>query len=133
MRGLVLVLTTGLLLGGSAAIAKRDLNKVPDAVDVGAPVSCIPLQSIRESRVRSDKVIDFRTSGSKWYRNTLPHSCPSLGFEERFLYKTSLSQLCSVDVITVIHSYGGGLDRGASCGLGKFQPVQISKPVKKPS
>ncbi len=130
MRSIALVMTATLLLGGSAVTAKRDFNKVPDAVDVGAPVSCIQLQSIRESRVRSDSVIDFRTNGNKWYRNTLPHSCPSLGFEERFLYKTSLSQLCSVDIITVLHSYGGGLDQGASCGLGKFQPVNISKAAK---
>jgi hypothetical protein len=130
MRTLALILATSLLIGGGAATAKRDLRKIPVATETGAPVSCIPLQSIRESRVRSDSVIDFRISGSKWYRNTLPHSCPSLGFEERFLYKTSLSQLCSVDVITVLHSYGGGLNRGSSCGLGKFQPVSIAKPVK---
>ena len=130
MRTLALIITTSLLAGGSAATAKRDRNMVPDAVETGQPVSCIHLQNIRESRVRSDRVIDFRTGANKWYRNTLPHSCPSLGFEERFLYKTSLSQLCSVDTITVLHSYGNGLDRGASCGLGKFQPVQISKAVK---
>jgi hypothetical protein len=130
MRTIALIMTAGLLVSGSAVIAKRDFNKVPAAVDVGAPVSCIQLSAIRESRVRSDQVIDFRTNGNKWYRNTLPHSCPSLGFEERYLYKTSLSQLCSVDIITVLHSYGGGLDSGASCGLGKFQPVTISKVVK---
>lgn len=130
MRTLALIITASLLAGGSAATAKRDRNMVPDAVETGAPVNCIHISNLRESRVRSDKVIDFRTNGNKWYRNTLPHSCPSLGFEERFLYKTSISQLCSVDVITVLHSHGGGLDRGATCGLGKFQPVQISKTVK---
>jgi hypothetical protein len=130
MRALALILTSTLLLGGSGAVAKRDRNQVPAAVDIGEPVSCIQTHSIRESRVRSDKVIDFRTGGNKWYRNTLPYACPSLGFEEKFLFKTSISQLCSVDVITVLHSYGGGLDRGSSCGLGKFQPVQISKAAK---
>jgi hypothetical protein len=130
MRILALVLTTGLLIGGGTATAKRDLRQVPVATETGEPVSCIALQSIRESRVRSDSVIDFKTNDNKWYRNTLPHSCPSLGFEERFLYKTSLSQLCSVDVITVLYSGGSGVNSGASCGLGKFQPVSIAKPVK---
>jgi hypothetical protein len=125
MRSLALVVALGLLTGGSAALAKRDRNAVPEARETGDAVNCIPLHQIRESRVRSDNVIDFRASGKKWYRNTLPHSCPSLGFEERFLYKTSLSQLCSVDTITVLYSAGGGIDRGASCGLGKFQPVEI--------
>jgi hypothetical protein len=128
MRTLAFVITASLLASGSAALAKRDRNPIPAATETGPAVSCISLNTIRETRVRNDSVIDFRTSAKKWYRNTLPHSCPSLGFEERFLYKTSLNQLCSVDVITVLRSGGmGGLDQGPSCGLGKFQPVEISQ------
>jgi hypothetical protein len=37
-----------------------------------------------------------------------------------------LSRLCSVDIITVLHSGGGG-QRGASCGLGAFQPVELPR------
>jgi hypothetical protein len=130
MRTLALIITASLIAGGSAATAKRDLNRVPVAVETGKPVSCLHLSNIRESRVRSDQVIDFRTNGNKWYRNTLPYSCPSLGFEERYSYATSLNQLCSVDIITVLQSSSGGLDRGASCGLGKFQPVDLPKTAK---
>jgi hypothetical protein len=127
MRSFSLVILTSLLLAGSAATAKREMNKVPAAAETGAPVSCIQLHNIRESRVRNDQVIDFRVSGKKWYRNTLPYSCPSLGFEEAFSYSTSLNQLCSVDIITVLSRSGGRLDSGARCGLGKFQPVELSK------
>lgn len=109
---------------GSALAKKRD---VPAAEETGPAVNCIRTTDIRETRVRSNSVIDFRTSGQKWYRNTLPHSCPSLGFEERFMYKTSTNQLCSVDIVTVLYSHGRGLDQGPSCGLGKFQPVKIAK------
>jgi len=116
-------LVAGALLAGPA-VAKRDHN-VPEAKSLGEAVDCIPLHSIRESRVRSDNVIDFRTGAKKWYRNTLPHNCPSLGFEERFAYATSLSNLCSVDIITVL--YASPVSRGASCGLGKFQPVELIK------
>lgn len=130
VRTLALVISLSLLAGGSAAIAKRDRNMVPEAVSTGAPVSCLNLHSIRESRVRSDQVIDFRTNNQKWYRNTLPYSCPSLGFDEAFSYETSLNQLCSVDIITVLRTGGGGLNRGASCGLGKFQPVNLPKAAK---
>jgi hypothetical protein len=122
MRGLALVIGFSLLAAGSTAIAKRG-HDVPEARPTGEAVDCIHLTSIRESRVRSDSVIDFRTGANKWYRNTLPNSCPSLGFEERFAYKTSLNQLCSVDIITVLTS--PGISRGASCGLGKFQPVEL--------
>jgi hypothetical protein len=62
-------------------------------------------------------------TGGKIYRNTLPYSCPGLGFEERFSFRTSLSQLCNVDIINVLNDYGGRVQEGAGCGLGTFQPV----------
>ena len=130
---------TAILLGAatlvactaSAESADRGARKpIPEARETGKAVSCIPITQIRESRVRSDQIIDFRTSGNKWYRNTLPSSCPSLGFEERFSYKTSISQLCSTDIITVLQSGGPGLMAGASCGLGQFQPVELARKAK---
>lgn len=87
----------------------------------GKPVDCLPLQSVQDSRVRDDQTIDFYASNRRVYRNRLPQSCPQLGSEGRFAFKTSLQQLCSVDIITVLT--GPGLTRGASCGLGKFQPI----------
>ena len=117
-------------LSGSAT-ARSDRNKVPEARETGPAVNCIQLSSIQESRVRSDSVIDFRVSGKKWYRNTLPNSCPSLGFEERYSHATSINQFCSVDIIYVLQSYGGNLQRGAGCGLGKFQPIELVKTAAK--
>ena len=96
----------------------------PDAAP-GKPVAgraCIDLQRIRESRVRSDKVIDFVMVDGQILRSRLPYGCPQLGFERAFTYATSLSQLCSTDIITVIVQ-GGGPSRGASCGLGEFSPI----------
>lgn len=81
--------------------------------------SCVQLNRIREARVVDDRTIDFYLSNREVLRNTLPNSCPQLGFERAFSYSTSLSQLCSVDIITVIIQ-GGGPSRGASCGLGPF-------------
>ena len=131
MRALTLALAASLLAGGGTALVAKERNAVPVAREIGKPVDCLQLSNIRESRVRSDSVIDFRTNGNKWYRNTLPNSCPSLGFEERFSYRTSISQLCSVDIIRVLQSYGSGLQEGAGCGLGKFQPVEIVKSASK--
>jgi hypothetical protein len=107
-----------------ACIAGPVLAKKPDnLVPAGKAVDCVQLNAIRSTEVRDDSTIDFIMNGNKVYRNTLPNSCPSLGFEKRFLYKTSLSQLCSVDIITVLYQ-AGGLQPGASCGLGKFQPME---------
>jgi len=117
---------SALLLDGGADA--RDRGGLPEATPAGKPESCIPIRSIRESRVRNDQVIDFVLNNGKIYRNTLPQSCPQLGFEQRFTYTTSLSRLCSVDIITVLYTTPN-LSRGASCGLGQFQPVTLAKPA----
>ena len=82
---------------------------------------CISLAAIRNTRVVDDSTIDFTMRDGRILRNTLPHACLSLGFEEAFTYSTSLSQLCSTDIITVVLQ-GSGPKLGASCGLGPFVP-----------
>ncbi len=94
---------------------------------VGKPVSCINLRSIQSTKILDDKTIEFRTSGRKIYHNMMDYQCSGLKSEDRFTYKTSLSQLCNVDIIHVLHDYGGQLQKGAGCGLGKFQQVQKIK------
>lgn len=117
-----LAMAIALACAVTPAIAKTAPD--PYVPTAGKALDCVPLTSIRSTNVRDDRTIDFIMNGNKIYRNTLPNSCPSLGFERRFLYKTSLSQLCSVDIITVLWNNGPGLQPGASCGLGKFQPMQ---------
>jgi hypothetical protein len=99
-------------------------DKVPAATPIGKAENCVQLQSIRETRVRDDQTIDFYMRGGKVYRNTLAGVCPQLGFEERYTYQTSIGSLCSTDIVTVLQ--GPNLMRGASCGLGKFQPVKLA-------
>lgn len=123
-KALTVAALAALAFTGTSAAA-RDRNAVPVAEPVGKPVNCVQLSRIRSTQVHGDSTIDFHMGGGKVLRNTLPMSCPGLGFEERFLYKTSIGQLCSVDIITVLQS--PGLSQGPSCGLGKFQPVKLVK------
>lgn len=95
----------------------------PPPVVTGPAVNCIYLRNIRGTQVIDDKTIDFHMVGNKVFRNTLPNRCPQLGFQRAFAYQTSISQLCSVDLITVIVQ-GGGPMMGATCGLGKFTPIE---------
>lgn len=127
VRHPIALLTT---LAAATMLAQPAVAKdQPDPyVAKGDPVDCINIRSIRSSSVRDDRTIDFVVNSRKIYRNTLPNGCPSLGFEKRFSYRTSISQLCSVDIITVLWNAGPGLQPGASCGLGKFQPME--KPAK---
>ena len=115
---------------GGPQTAAGSLNghaaNLPAVKPTGPSVSCIPLASVRESRVRDDWTIDFKAGGKQWYRTVLPYRCNGLGFERAFTYATSISQLCSADIITVFPQSGIGGAR-ASCGLGQFQPVELVK------
>lgn len=124
MRVIALPLALAILaLGGAAASEK---GKVPDATPDGKPLECLQNSQVRDTQVRSDQVIDFFTNGGKVYRNTLDYPCPQLGFEKRFSHKSTLDEYCSTDTITVLLNEGG-LRRGATCGLGQFQPVKLVK------
>jgi hypothetical protein len=119
----LILLAPALLLLGAAAPQKRD--RIPEATPAGEAVSCINTNLIRQTHVRSDRIIDFEMAGGKIYRNELPYDCPSLSFERRFLHRDSTNRYCSVDIITVLRDPPIGT--GASCGLGKFQPVTLAK------
>lgn len=128
MRASLPLMGLSLLVAGCAGGAATTAGTAPPPKVIGEPVSCVLLQNIRETRVIDDSTIDFVMRNSKVYRNTLPNRCPQLGFERAFSYSTSISQLCSVDIITVLQQ-AGGIRRGASCGLGKFTPIE--KPTRK--
>ncbi len=118
----IVLISVAILLAATPGAA-RERKPVPEATPLGEAVSCIPLNQIRATKVRSDRVIDFMMSGGRVFRNELPQDCPSLAFEERFLHRTTLNQYCSMDTITVLRS--GGNIPGPTCGLGKFQPVKL--------
>lgn len=107
----------------AASSAEDELPRWQQARSVGTAENCIPLSRIRNTRVHDDRTIDFHMNGGQVYRNTLPHGCSGLGFEEAFSYRTSLSSLCSTDIITVVRT-GGSLN-GPSCGLGSFEPIEL--------
>jgi hypothetical protein len=131
------LIATGLIVTGAALFAlqamafaqtqptKPKKSRVPAAEVVGEPISCINLSQIRNSEVRDGRTIDFIMAGGKVYRNELPQQCGGLGFDRTFTYSTSLTQLCNVDIITVLQNVGGDFNRGASCGLGQFTPVKL--------
>ena len=73
--------------------------------------------------VVDDKNILFHMRDGTVYRNKLLHKCPGLRFEETFLYRTTIGQLCNLDLITVLNDAGFGFTHGPSCGLGQFYPI----------
>lgn len=124
MRKMLLIIPAIALLSGGGAVAISSKNAPIPVRAVGEPKNCVTISQIRSTKVIDNRNIDFRMAGGKTYRNTLSQSCPGLKFEERFSYKTSLNQLCSVDIVRVLHNQGGQLSEGAGCGLVKFQMVE---------
>lgn len=125
---IAIITATALLSAGGIAIGQaKDKKPAPEVRNIGEPVSCVNIRQIRSTRIIDDKTIDFEMAGGKIFRNSMEHSCPSLKSEDRFSYRTSLNQLCNVDIIYVLHDYGGRLQEGAGCGLGKFQQIEFVK------
>ena len=127
-KALSLILAAG-LAGGGLAVATAKQSEKPTVKAVGEPIKCVRLHAIRSTDVVDGKTIDFKMRGGKTYRNTLDRKCPRLKSEERFSYRTSLGELCDVDIIHVLHNYTGTLEKGASCSLGKFQQIVKVKAV----
>lgn len=123
---------------GTSAISEDSLTKAQERlakvhekyVSTGEVRSCVSLRSLRESRVIDDQTIFFRGAGSTAYLNKLPRTCSRLAIEERFAYRTSVGQLCHLDVITVVDNYGRSWNR---CGLGKFEELKSKSAIEKAS
>ncbi|RRQ52667.1 hypothetical protein [Sphingorhabdus wooponensis] len=127
MHKLLFIIPAIALFSGGGAVALSSKNAPEPVRAVGEPKSCVTISQIRSTKVIDSRTIDFRMAGGKTYRNILPQSCPGLKFEDRFSYRTSLNQLCNVDIVHVLHDQGGQLHEGAGCGLGKFQMVEKVK------
>lgn len=100
------------------------LEDVPPVRVLGEAETCITRTAVRQSRVQSDRVIDFEMAGGDIYRVTLPNRCPRLGTERAFSYRTTGGRLCSTEIIYVLETGGGGLRTTSGCGLSQFVPVE---------
>jgi len=84
---------------------------------------CIRLTNIDRTEVVGDYGILFYMLDDDIYLNKLPHRCPGLGMDKAFMYRSSVGQLCDLDIISLLDDMGFGLRPGVSCGLGMFHPV----------
>ena len=114
------LILTGFALLPAASVAAGSDNSQTAAPPVETGIQCVPLRMIERTKIVDDSTILFEMKSGKVYRNNLRQSCNGLKRGDRFAYKTSSSQLCSMDIITVVRSMGIA---GPSCGLGDFVPV----------
>ncbi|MBQ0760939.1 MAG: hypothetical protein KBT72_14880 [Zhongshania sp.] len=101
---------------------EQEPNKYMSLVS-GTPERCVNLRRIDQMDVVDNRTILFYMNGKEIFLNDLPYPCTSLSRHKTVMYRTSLSELCNVDVITVLNTIGSGFLPGASCGLGHFHPI----------
>lgn len=109
-----------LMLSALAMVATGTAGAEERSVE---PERCVQLSRVKSTEVLSNKQIVFELQGNRYFLNTLPYACPGLRRGSTILYRTSLDLLCDVDIVTVLNTFGGGYQPAASCGLGKFEPM----------
>lgn len=98
---------------------EKRLEKIErDYEPTGKTRYCVNLRFLRDSKIIDDKTIFFHGLGKTGYMNRMSNRCARLAQEERFMYSTSISQLCKGEIITVLDSFGR---QWGSCSLGKFE------------
>ena len=132
MSSRILALAALPLLAISCAPVERATDADPAAgapavTVVGEAQRCIMRHRIRQTLVRTDRVIDFEMQSGTVYRSTLPDRCPGLSLDQGIIYETSINQLCSNQIVYSLENIGGVPRRGAGCSLGEFLPVEYAK------
>lgn len=112
-----------LVLASCAEFLENPEEIVDEIDDSLRPEHCLSLIRIDRTDVLDDQNIIFYMRGGKIYRNVLPHRCSGLRNRDAFMYRTTMNQLCDLDIITVLDQIGIGFTQGNSCGLSTFQPV----------
>jgi hypothetical protein len=101
-----------------AGLASQLRNYEP----AGPPVSCVRMRDLSGNRSAGEGAIVFDGIGGRKWVNRPAGGCPSLEFGRALRVRTTSSQLCRNDIVTVFDpvsrsEYGG-------CGLGDFEPYR---------
>ncbi|HEY9090687.1 hypothetical protein [Parasphingorhabdus sp.] len=123
----VIIATGGCVHTGADADVMSSKDDKYIITEIGEPINCIMSSNIRSTEVIDNQTIDFKMNNGDIYRNNLPNKCPGLTFEQSFSYRTSINQLCNVDIIKPLDSTAGRLETRGACGLGKFQKIEKIK------
>jgi hypothetical protein len=105
MRKFITLLAGTLMLGGVAQAAPVDreaeLARALQGRVAGAPVQCIDLHRVRSSRIITDTAILY-DAGSVIYVNRPDNGANQLNQWDTMVTRTSTSQLCNVDTVTMV-------------------------------
>ena len=88
----------------------------------GEPVTCVTLRNLGGNRSAGENAIIFEGQGGRLWVNRPPAGCPVLTHGRALNVRTTTSQLCRGDIVSVFDPLNG-TDYG-SCGLGNFEPYE---------
>ncbi|HEY0112378.1 MAG TPA: DUF6491 family protein [Allosphingosinicella sp.] len=91
----------------------------------GAPVSCVSLRDLRGNRSAGEGAIIFDGSGRQLWVNRPRDGCPNMRFGHALRINTTMSRLCSGEIVTVFDPVAR-LDVG-SCSVGEFTPYRRTR------
>ena len=82
-------------------------------------VSCVPIRNLGGNRTVGDAIV-FGGNQRRIYVNHPPGGCPDIDSGRSLTFRTTQSQLCRGDIVTVVDRISGTSFGG--CGLGDFTP-----------
>lgn len=121
-----------LLIAGLAVLGLATPGLAAERTDpmslkaTGEPVRCIPNVNVNTTPA-GDRVLMFRTSANRWFRNELRAQCPNMnGLNRVLVFRQAQNRYCEMDLFDVVEPQGAGMVL-ASCTLGLFTPVEVPK------
>lgn len=109
-------------LAGPALAEQEDHEALRGYTRTGETETCLIAHRIRDVRILNDHQILFRMYGGGAYLQE-PASCPTLRRDQALQYRVSGSQLCSMDIITLLDT-GSSLMFDGTCGFSEFQELE---------
>ena len=108
---------------GPTERARMRAERIMEGRTALAPVACVSQRQLRGNLSLDEGRILFGAAVDRTvYVNSPPAGCPSLDHGRILVTRTTGSQLCRGDIVTV-HDPSGGPEVG-SCGLGDFTPYR---------
>lgn len=125
------LLTTSVQAQAASKPRETGEEKLAKAIEgriAGKPVNCINFRDIRSSRIISGTAIIYEGSNGTLYVNRPASGASTLRTGDALVTRTSLSQLCNVDIVRLLDT-ASRFERG-SIGLGQFVPYPRVKAAK---
>lgn len=91
-----------------------------DYRQTGEPVSCVSSRDLQGNRSIGEDAIVFEGTGNRIWVNRPPAGCPALTDSRALRVRTTSTQFCRGDIVTVFDPVSG-IEYGG-CGLGDFTP-----------